>query len=174
MTFGKRRLMKLGELIAEYSTWAPFANKSGFSHRLTSQFEKIPFSNARYELVVLHPRHFLPLGSSMPFLPTRVEAKYYVTAADGNAWPSRQSSTPSFSFDAKSHSTLFLLFCAEMAFRRFKRIQLPELCQDYERLINLTTELVELIYQKPICPFDDPSVDDSLSYAHTRSRDDDI
>ena len=31
------------------------------------QLQSSPFSNAQYELVVLHPEHFLPKGSSLTF-----------------------------------------------------------------------------------------------------------
>ena len=120
-----------------------------------------PFSDAQYELVVLHPEHFLPKGSSLTFY-TRVNdqlhGKNYVVGQDRTLreLPGTMDSPrlPAFTFDADrdalSLNVFLVVLNAEIKFRRFRRMaNMPKLPKDVEELMDKTTQLVELIYWKP-------------------------
>jgi len=130
---------------------------------LTSFFQlgKRPFSNAQYEMVVLHPEHFLPKGSSLTFY-TRVndqlQGKNYVVGHDRTLResPGTMDSPrlPAFTFDthraALPLNVFLVVLNAEIKFRRYKRMgTMPNLPADVEELMDKTIELVELIYWKP-------------------------
>jgi len=120
-----------------------------------------PFSNAQYELVVLHPEHFLPKGSSLTFY-TRVSdqlhGKAYVVGHDRTLRESPGTTDsprlPAFTFDANRAAlplNVFLVVLnAEIKFRRYRRMgTMPKLPEDFEELMDETIKLVELIYWKP-------------------------
>jgi len=120
-----------------------------------------PFSNAQYELVVLHPEHFLPKGSGLTFY-TRVSdqlhGKAYVVGHDRTLRESPGTTDsprlPAFTFDANRAAlplNVFLVVLnAEIKFRRYRRMgTMPKLPEDFEELMDETIKLVELIYWKP-------------------------
>ena len=132
---------------------------------LSLQFDCPPFSDAQYEMVLLHPEHFLPCGTSITFFSksephdhlSRLSSKNYVVGYDrtlreapGTAGCSR---LPSFSFDAVRTTyplnPFLAILNAAIHFRRYRRMGLPHLTPDVENLIDLTIELVELIYWVP-------------------------
>ena len=130
---------------------------------LTSFFQlgERPFRNAQYEMVVLHPEHLLPKGSSLTFY-TRVNdqlhGKDYVIGHDRTLRESPGTTDsprlPAFTFDANRAAlplNVFLVVLnAEIKFRRYRRMgTMPKLPEDVEELMNETIKLVELIYWKP-------------------------
>jgi len=127
------------------------------------QLGKRPFSNAQYEMVVLHPEHLLPKGSSLTFY-TRVNdqlhGKAYVVGHDRTLRESPGTTDsdsprlPAFTFDAIRATlplNVFLVVLnAEIKFRRYRRMgTTPKLPEDVEELMDETIKLVELIYWKP-------------------------
>ena len=114
-------------------------------------------------MVVLHPEHFLPKGSSLTFY-TRVNdqlhGKNYVVGQDRTLResPGTMDSPrlPAFTFDANRHvdvlslNVFLVVLNAEIKFRRYRRMgTMPKLPDEVEGLMDKTIELVELIYWKP-------------------------
>jgi hypothetical protein len=114
-----------------------------------------------YEFVVLHPEHFLPVGSVLPIYdPLAGTHKFYVPAEDQCLRESTQTNSPrlpAFRHTLEkrhqiSHVNVFLVAMnAEIKFRRYFeeiRLQPPKtsLPDDVLSLMRLTQELIELIY----------------------------
>jgi hypothetical protein len=82
----------------------------------------------------------------------------YVVSPDGALREGRKDNKPRLpafmSYRARASEDILNPFLvvinAEIAFRRFKRRPHPPLCAEYMELIDLTIELVEKIYFKPI------------------------
>lgn len=125
------------------------------------QLQSSPFSNAQYELVVLHPEHFLPKGSSLTFysrVNNQLLGQNYIVGHDRTLRQSPGTTDsprfPAFSFDVNRPSlslNIFLvLLNAEIKFRRYRRMgTMPKLPEDVEKLMDETIKLVNLIYWKP-------------------------
>ena len=131
------------------------------------------FLKAAYEMVVLHPEHFLPKGSDLVFYEpsnTQVTGKRYVVGYDRTLrqFPGTEGCDrlPPFTFDVNRGTGLSLnpflvVLNAEIKFRRFKRM-MSRLNEEQRRrfmlppemmeLIDETIKLVNLIYWKPIRP----------------------
>ncbi|KAJ3502972.1 hypothetical protein NLJ89_g8640 [Agrocybe chaxingu] len=131
------------------------------------KIEKEPFSNAEYEMVVLHPDHFLPIGSTLamhtqdPNNPARLVGKLYMASADGALRETSNDHSPRFPafrptcrLEQKHCLNPFLVVLnAAMAFRRYMKttFQRPApLCTDYRDLVDLTLALADKIYHKPV------------------------
>ncbi|KAF9553431.1 hypothetical protein CPC08DRAFT_767543 [Agrocybe pediades] len=118
--------------------------------------------NASYEFVLLHPRHFLQHnGSGLPVyarVENGVSGKFYFASPDGafRAGPDNdQDLLPPFATEGRPEGVALLnpflvVIHAGIAFRRFKKLSLPSLCEHYEELIKLTLDLVEKIYFEPL------------------------
>jgi hypothetical protein len=114
-----------------------------------------------YKLVLLHPHHFLQKGSALTVFTEdgdNLSGKMYVVSPDGALREGREDNKPRLpafmSYRARASEDILNPFLvvinAEIAFRRFKRRPHSPLCAEYMELIDLTIELVEKIYFKPI------------------------
>ncbi|KAF9562950.1 hypothetical protein CPC08DRAFT_706276 [Agrocybe pediades] len=126
------------------------------------RLDQPPFTDAKYELVPLHARNFLQKGSSF-LVYTELDAKtvsrkMYYAAPDGALREGRDNNqprlpafttcqTPRASKDVLN--PFLVVLNAEIAFRRFKRRSYP-LCDEYTELVDLTIDLVNKIYFKPL------------------------
>jgi len=109
-------------------------------------------------MVVLHPEHFLP-NSDLSFY-HGTSTKHYSIGHDRALREAPGDSDnsprlPPFSFDApqeqgKMLNPFLVIINAEIRFRRFRRMGLAPLCRHYEELIDLTIQLVQLIYHQPL------------------------
>ena len=109
-------------------------------------------------MVVLHPEHFLPNGDLSFYDGT--STKHYSIGHDRALREAPGDSDncprlPPFSFDAprekgKRLNPFLVILNAEIRFRRFRKMGLAPLCQHYEELIDLTIQLVQLIYHQPL------------------------
>ena len=123
-----------------------------------TQLLRSPFSDAQYELVVLHPEHFLPKGSSLSFY-HRNNDQHYVVGYDRTLRESPGTADsprfPTFTFDTNRTQSLplnvfLVLLNAEIKFRRYRRMEaMPKLPEDVEKLMDETLKLVDLIYWRP-------------------------
>jgi len=124
-----------------------------------------PVCNTQYELVALHPEHFLPPGNVLTVYDHsngQVTRKTYVAAPDrilrespgtDNTFPC----LPSFMLDSNRPveqmlNPFLVVLNAEIKFRRYLRLPQPPqtpLPDDVMELIMKTTKLVDLIYWKP-------------------------
>ncbi|KAF8957602.1 hypothetical protein BDZ97DRAFT_1924481 [Flammula alnicola] len=123
-------------------------------------FSNPSFLNPRYELVVLHPEHFLPVGSVLTcYDPAQIGHKTYVPSpyrrlrespGDLARPPFPPFSGPNRRPGAELNPFLVIIN-AEIKFRRYHRLQPPSqsLPEDVLELIKQTEELVELIYWEP-------------------------
>ena len=130
------------------------------------QFGAPAFVNPRYELVALRPKHLLPNGKVLVTYSRDadglVSLKTYVPGEDHTLRESPGNFScprfPPFSFDyhRRNYANLnpfLVILNAEIKFRRYFRQQQPPplpLPADPMTLIQLTTELVKLIYWDPI------------------------
>ena len=125
------------------------------------QLNHSPFMDAQYEMVLLHPEHFLPCGTSLGFCTKsgsdhQLSSKYYVVRHDCTLQeaPGTEdcSCLPTFSFGVCSGHLLnpfLVILSAEINFQHYRRMELPPLSLDVKNLIDLTIKLVELIYWEP-------------------------
>ncbi|PPQ81299.1 hypothetical protein CVT26_015208 [Gymnopilus dilepis] len=133
-----------------------------------------PLSNVTYELVLLHPHQFLQKkGTALTAFTCTEEGdssgRMYFVSPDGALREGPDNSTPCFpAFTSGSGNTrarapedsnpnpdapnpFLVILHAGRAFRRFRRqLHPPPLCAEYNELINLTLELVDKIYFKPL------------------------
>ncbi|KAF9512295.1 hypothetical protein BS47DRAFT_1372848 [Hydnum rufescens UP504] len=133
------------------------------SHRLLN-FAALEFTNPEYELVALHPEHFLPNGSLLTvYDPATATPKHYVPACDRclrESCDPRSAPFPPFHHSMTRpcafRSNVFLIILnAEIKFHRyFKMIEehppptpLPD---DVLDLMHRTIELVNLLYWVPV------------------------
>jgi len=111
-------------------------------------------------MVVLHSKHFLP-NSDLFFCDGDGASTSHYLIGDDSALqraPSdseRDPRLPPFSFDASQENGKMLhpflvILNAEISFHCFRRMGLPPICPDYEELIDLSIELVKLIYHQPL------------------------
>lgn len=146
-----------------------------------SQFGAPAFVNPQYELVALRPKHLLPNGKVLVTYSRDanglVSLKTYVAAEDHTLResPGKLSCPrfPPFSFDyhRRNYANLnpfLVILNAEIKFRRYFRQQQPPplpLPADPMTLIQLTTELVKLIYWDPIVKPNTPAAQIFLNTA---------
>jgi hypothetical protein len=114
-----------------------------------------------YELVLLHPLHYLPKrGSALTVFTedgNNLSGKMYLVSPDGalrEGPDDNMPRLPAFSSNRARNSEdvlnpFLVVINAEIAFRRFKR-QPHALCTEYTELIDLTIDLVDKIYFKPL------------------------
>ena len=114
-----------------------------------------------YELVLLHPRHYLrKKGGGLTVFTEHggdCSGKLYLVSPDGALREGSENNTqrlPAFTSNQAraSEDTLkpfLVVLKAEIAFRRFRRRPHP-LCAEYTELIDLIIELVNKIYFKPL------------------------
>jgi hypothetical protein len=118
------------------------------------------FLHPEYELVVLHPGHFLPDGSSFALYDrTTQTTKSYVVASDHRLRESRDPQSPPFppfhpSFQGRNAATSLNIFLvilnADIKFRRyFEMAGMAPLPSDVLALMKRTMELVDLLYWMP-------------------------
>ncbi|KAF9512297.1 hypothetical protein BS47DRAFT_1394419 [Hydnum rufescens UP504] len=132
-------------------------------HNLIMMFAALEFTNPEYELVTLHPEHFLPNGSLLTLYDLATTTpKHYIPTLDRRL---RESSDPmSAPFPRFHHSNphphsfplnVFLVVLnAEIKFRRYftmiaaspPPVSLPN---DVLELMHHTNELVDLLYWCP-------------------------
>ncbi|KDR80416.1 hypothetical protein GALMADRAFT_136905 [Galerina marginata CBS 339.88] len=117
--------------------------------------------DAMYELVLLHPRHYLQKKGSALTVFTELGAdlsgKMYVVSPDGALREGPDNSSPRLPAFVSNRARLpedtlnpfLVVLNAEIAFRRFKK-RPHQLCADYTELIDLTTDLVTKIYFQPL------------------------
>jgi hypothetical protein len=129
----------------------------------------------------MNPQHFLPKG--VGFLVHTKQGsdlthKVYVVAADGALRVGRQGDDerlPSFAGPNREDQDILnpfpVVLNADMAFRRFKRRPLS-LCKEYSDLIELTRELAEKIYFKPLVQKIEKRIAEYV--APTKSGDEDV
>ena len=130
-----------------------------------TQFDFSSFTNSEYELVAIHPEHFLPHGSMLSVLHSESSTPtIYVSARDQHlckSLSSDSSSLPAFHHIAKRSNSyknlnVFLVILnAEIKFHWYLHIidQKPPttpLPADVLNLIHLTIELVHLLYWNPV------------------------
>jgi len=129
------------------------------------QYGAACFKNPVYELVALEPEHFLAYGAAMNVYDHKSNTfKSYVASPDRKLreFPGNSSclSLPAFTFVSERPpgsvlNPFLVVLNAEIKFRRYRRqsqseppsIPLPD---DVQQLIDLTIELVELLYWKPV------------------------
>ena len=127
---------------------------------LLTQLMRSPFSDAQYELVVLHPEHFLPKGSTLTLytiVNDQSHGKNYVVGHDCTLReaPGTDDSPryPAFTHAERASLSLnvfLVILNAEIKFRRYRRMgAMPRLPEDVEKLMDETIKLVQLIYWKP-------------------------
>jgi hypothetical protein len=124
------------------------------------QFNNPSLSNPQYELVVLHPEHFLPGGNVLILYdPEQLSHKAYVPSPDRRLreFPGDLSCArfPSFSGPDRppglALKPLSVVINADIRFRRYRRLAPPSqpLPDDVLELMKQTEKLVELIYWEP-------------------------
>lgn len=131
----------------------------------TLQFNSSSFIEPEYELVALHPEHFLPCGSVLPIFHSMASAPtMYVSARDQCLRKSPSPDSPRLptfrnvtkSRDGSMRLNVFLVILnAEIRFHHYLHLisQNPPttpLPADVFDLIHLTVELVDLLYWKPV------------------------
>ncbi|KDR71451.1 hypothetical protein GALMADRAFT_143724 [Galerina marginata CBS 339.88] len=156
-------------------------DSSGLDRGRMLDLELPAFLRPQYELVALRPEHMLPDGKvfvayNRDASSNRVVShKLYVPGEDHTLRERPGSLTcprfPPFHFDysrAKGPlNPLLVILNAEIKFRRYLRQTQPPplpLPDDVMKLINLTIELVNLIYWKPIVRPNTPAVEILLKY----------
>jgi hypothetical protein len=132
-----------------------------------TQFSSSSFTNPEYELVAIHPEHFLPCGSVLPvFRSATSTPTIYVSAKDRRLCESPSPDSPRLStlrHVTESRSRLdrlnvfLVMLNAEIKFHRYLRMisksknspttPLPDDVLDF---MHLTVELVDLLYWKPV------------------------
>ncbi|TFK68413.1 hypothetical protein BDN72DRAFT_858419 [Pluteus cervinus] len=134
-----------------------YSRKIGFSGLL--------MSNAQYELVVLHPEHFLPKQSQLAIYHADSQmSKTYVVGPDCNLRESPgtldNALLPPFSFDRRTSgdrlqlNPLLVVLNAEIKFRRYERMMPTPtpLPANLRELITRTNKPAELLFFIPINP----------------------
>src|SRR5260370_29635874 len=129
------------------------------------QFSIPSFVNPEYELIALHPEHFLPPGNMLAVCdPTTKICKAYVVARDRVLRESSDPSSPRFppfhhvteSRSVPNHLNVFLIALnAEIKFRRYFGMIQPNppivpLPDDVLNTMSRTMELMELLYWRPV------------------------
>ena len=127
------------------------------------QFDSSSFTNPEYELVTLHPEHFLPYGSVLAIYHSVTAPTTYVPARDRRLRTSPEPDSarlPAFRHVTRSgtnrHLNVFLVVLnAEIKFRRYFHMvdQHPPttpLPVDVLNLKRLTIKLVDILYWKPV------------------------
>ena len=130
--------------------------------RRTLDFDNPSFAKPEYELVALHPEHFLPHGNMLTIYdPSTATYKHYVTATDRRLRESPDPSSPRLppfhhvSEDrhfGKRLNVFLVVMNAEIKFRRYFEIVPPTtpLPVDVINLMRRTMDLVDLLYWKPV------------------------
>jgi len=130
-----------------------------------TQFDCSCFTDTEYELVAIHPEHFLPCGSVLPVLRSGSSTPtIYVPARDRRLRESADPDSPRLptlrhvtesriEFDRLN--VFLVILNAEIKFHRYLRMisQNPPttpLPADVLDLMHLTVELVDLLYWKPV------------------------
>ncbi|KAF6751357.1 hypothetical protein DFP72DRAFT_1071557 [Ephemerocybe angulata] len=128
-------------------------------------FNNAPLSDAEFEMVLLHPNHLLPKGSTIAMHTLhrsadnteRLIGKLYMIAKDGALREGLDPTSPRFPAfchtRTENHINPFLVILnAEIAIRRFKRSgdYFNSLCTEYKDLITQTMHLADLLYHPPI------------------------
>ncbi|KAF8892788.1 hypothetical protein CPB84DRAFT_1963550 [Gymnopilus junonius] len=122
------------------------------------QLRSEQFYETEYELVVLHPKHFFPLGARSP---CTFRIPMTPTASRFGGFPGPQRHSAQFgAFSGpqrqsaradKRLNPFFVILNADMAFRRFERsfpgVSLPKVYQD---LLDLTRQVADQIYHVPV------------------------
>jgi len=123
----------------------------------------LTFLNPEFELVVLHPDHFLPDGSPLAVYDfTTQTAKSYVIASDRRLRESRDPNSPRLppfhhSFEDRNAATSLNIFLvvlnADIKFRRYFEMvamaPMAPLPNDVLALMKRTMGLVDLLYWTP-------------------------
>ncbi|KAF5316442.1 hypothetical protein D9619_006127 [Psilocybe cf. subviscida] len=126
-----------------------------------------PFSNAEYELVVLRPDHFLPIGSTItmhtqrPVDPSRLVGKLYMVGEDGALREDYDAKSPRFpafsAFNARDDihrvNPFLVILKADLAFQRLRRLGddvTQRLCSEYAELVDLTMQVADAIYHPSV------------------------
>jgi hypothetical protein len=129
-----------------------------------TQFSSSSFTNPEYELVAIHPEHFLPCGSVLPvFRSATSTPTIYVSARDRRLRESPSPDNPRLStlrHVTESRSRLdclnvfLVILNAEIKFHRYLRMisKNPPATplDDVLDLMHLAVELVDPIYWKPV------------------------
>ncbi|KIM84707.1 hypothetical protein PILCRDRAFT_393899 [Piloderma croceum F 1598] len=133
----------------------------GIDIRRSLNFDIPSFTNPEYELVALHPEHFLPLGNMLTvYDPGTAIYKHYVVATDRYIRESPHPSSPrlpafhhvSEDRDPMDRLNVFLVIInAEIKFRRYFAMVQPTtpLPVDVINLMHRTINLVDLLYWQP-------------------------
>ncbi len=139
-----------------------------FDHRRKcvhrGQFTLPCIASPEFELVALHPEHFLPGSAPLTICdpdPTVYNSKQYVVAEDRCLRESRDPSSPRlppFRHDSSTRrgiaqlNVFLVIINAEIKFRRYFRLQAPlvPLPADAQSLMRRTIELVKLLYWNPL------------------------
>ncbi|KAF8905193.1 hypothetical protein CPB84DRAFT_1771822 [Gymnopilus junonius] len=99
--------------------------------------DKEPFSTAQYELVILHPDHFRPSGSTLAI---HTPSSNPTMRVDGALRQGRANNTPRFpAFQPSSREK-----------QHYCRSSFPALCADYQELVDLTIAVADEIYYAPV------------------------
>ncbi|KAF4618075.1 hypothetical protein D9613_012655 [Agrocybe pediades] len=130
---------------------------------LIDLFNKPPFTDAKYELVLLHPDHFLPQEGNALRVFTEdgndLSGKMYFVSPDGALREGRDNTQPLLPPFTSNRgraekdilNPFLVVLNAEIAFRRFREEPHRHvLCQDYNEVIDLTIDLMDKIYFQPV------------------------
>jgi hypothetical protein len=130
-----------------------------------TQFDSPSFTNPEYELVAIHPEHFLPCHSILPVFHSGTSTHtIYVSAEDRRLRESPKPDSPplpTFHHAPESRSgfdclNIFLVILnAEIKFHRYLRMISEDppttpLPDDVLNLMELTVKLVHLLYWMPV------------------------
>jgi hypothetical protein len=126
------------------------------------KFNNESFLDPEFELVALHPEHFLPNNTTLTVYGPNGNRKEYVPSADRRLRESRDPASPAFppfrpntahrQLKRDRINPFFVILNAELKFRRYftminerepPGVPLPE---DVLRLMHRTIELVDLLY----------------------------
>jgi hypothetical protein len=156
-----------------------------------TQFDSSSFTDPEYELVAIHPEHFLPYGNVLPVFhsATSTTPTMYVSASDRRLRESPgeldNRCLPTFHHVAESRNkynrlNVFLVILnAEIKFHRYLRMikQNPPttpLPDDVLDLMHLAVELVDLLYWKPMPTKGSPGeavFSNTMKYLRDREKD---
>lgn len=130
-----------------------------------TQFDSPSFTNPEYELVAIHPEHFLPCGNILPVFHSGTSTPtIYVSAGDRRLRESPKPDSPPLPafHHAYERSDKFerinislVILNAEIKFHRYLRMTAQDppktpLPDDVLELMHLTVELVHLLYWEPV------------------------
>ncbi|KAJ2919619.1 hypothetical protein MD484_g797, partial [Candolleomyces efflorescens] len=147
-------------LIGENQVWQQLLDRGTDYIRLFSVMRSA-FENTTYELIILHPTHFLPRQTVLPvYSETDGTPTLYQVAPDGvlRQSPATVESPrlPPFSFNSRyrggkfdSLNPLLVAMAAQIKFRRYERSGWPPLEEHTRLLMDRTAALVAAIYWKP-------------------------